>query len=134
MAINWTHITIGVSDFQRSIRFYEDYCDLKIVRDRRDPTGQGTVWLGTRSETAAAEPKFVLVLMKAESFSRIDHLGFQCDSRRAVDEIAGRAGREGILEYPPTDSGGAVGYWTIVRDPDGHFVEFTHGQPLAGLG
>jgi hypothetical protein len=27
-----------------------------------------------------------------------------------------------------------VGYFVIVREPSGHLVEFTHGQPLKGLG
>jgi hypothetical protein len=26
-----------------------------------------------------------------------------------------------------------VGYFAMVRDPDGHVVEFTFGQPLKGL-
>lgn len=132
MAINWTHITIGVSDFDRSIRFYEDFCNLKIVRDRRDEKGEGTVWLGTQTDSEET-PNFVLVLMKAEDFTRVDHLGFQCDSRETVEKVAKRAEAENILEYPPTDSGGAVGYWTIIKDPDGHFVEFTYGQPITGL-
>lgn len=132
MAINWTHITIGTRDFERSIKFYEEFCDLRIVRDRRDEKGEGTVWLGTQTDSEDA-PNFVLVIIKAEDFSRVDHLGFQCDSREKVEEIAKRAEAKGILEYPPTDSGGAVGYWTIVKDPDGHSVEFTFGQPIAGL-
>jgi hypothetical protein len=31
------------------------------------------------------------------------------------------------------DVGGVVGYFAMVRDPDGHLVEFTAGQPLRGL-
>jgi len=26
-----------------------------------------------------------------------------------------------------------VGYFAMVRDPDGHLIEFTFGQPLKGL-
>jgi hypothetical protein len=33
----------------------------------------------------------------------------------------------------PTDYGGSVGYFALVREPSGHLVEFTHGQPLKGL-
>ena len=63
----------------------------------------------------------------------MDHLGFQCDAREEVDRIAERGRGLGILVEPPTDSGGSVGYWALVRDPDGHLVEFTHGQPIRGL-
>jgi hypothetical protein len=31
------------------------------------------------------------------------------------------------------DHGGSVGYIALVREPSGHLVEFTHGQPLKGL-
>ena len=29
--------------------------------------------------------------------------------------------------------GGDIGYVAMLRDPDGHVVEFTFGQPIAGL-
>ncbi len=90
------------------------------------------MWLGPQPHSNQF-PEFVLVLMQGEVTARLEHLGFQCDSREEVDRIAREAEREGILVYPPEDSGGSVGYWTIVRDPDGHQVEFTFGQPLAGL-
>lgn len=129
--IRWTHITITVSSFERSIEFYRTMCGLEIVRDRR-LEGGGTVWLGYETQ-ANQDPLFVLVLMEGEVTDRLDHFGFQCDSRAEVDRIAGEAKSRSILAYAPTDSGGAVGYWTIIRDPDGHMVEFTYGQPIKGL-
>jgi hypothetical protein len=64
---------------------------------------------------------------------RIDHLGFQCAERSEVDRIAREGERLGILAEPPFEGGGDIGYVTMLRDPDGHLVEFTHGQPLRGL-
>lgn len=132
MAVKWTHITIGVGNFERSIGFYAEFCGLAVVRDRRTQGG-GTVWLGYPAPEGI-DPQFVLVIYEAEDFSRLDHFGFQCDSREAVDGIAARGRELGILVDPPTDSGGVVGYWTTLRDPDGHLVEFTFGQPLQGFG
>ncbi|HEX8748905.1 MAG TPA: VOC family protein [Pyrinomonadaceae bacterium] len=129
--IRWTHITITVAEMERSIEFYSSVCGLEIVRDRRREGG-GTVWLGYEPEDGE-DPAFVLVLMQGEVTDRLDHFGFQCDSRAEVDSIAEDASRRGILAFAPTDSGGSVGYWTIIRDPDGHMVEFTCGQPLKGL-
>ena len=131
MAVRWTHITITVGDLERSIDFYTNVCGLAVVRDRRREGG-GTVWLGP-VPAAGEDPTFVLVIMKGEVTDRLDHLGFQCESREQVEAVAAEAARRAILVHPPQDSGGAVGFWTTIRDPDGHQVEFTFGQPLKGL-
>jgi catechol 2,3-dioxygenase-like lactoylglutathione lyase family enzyme len=131
MGVRWTHITITVSDLDRSIDFYRKACGLSVVRDRR-LEGGSTVWLGY--EPADGEwPTYVLVLVVGEVTNRLDHFGFQCDTREEVDRIAREGERLGILAHPPTDAGGTVGYFAMLRDPDGHTVEFTYGQPLRGL-
>ncbi len=131
MAVHWTHLTITVSNFARTLDFYSSFCGLSLLRDRRKEGG-GAIWLGP--EPADGElPDFLLVVLQAEVTARIDHLGFQCESKAEVDAIAARASDLEILVHSPTDSGGAVGYWTMIRDPDGHLVEFTHGQPIKGL-
>ena len=127
----WTHITINVSDLERSIQFYTSLCGLAIVRDRR-PEGRHNVWLGPQ-QRAGEDPVFVLVLIQDEVKARLDHFGFQCESRAEVDRIAESARVQNILVEPAQDIGGVVGYFTMVRDPDGHLVEFTAGQPLRGL-
>jgi catechol 2,3-dioxygenase-like lactoylglutathione lyase family enzyme len=129
--IRWTHITITVSRIDDSVEFYRSVCGLEVVRDRR-LEGGGTVWLGYEPE-GDENPTFVLVLMEGQVTDRLDHFGFQCDSREEVNRIAREAEGRGILVNAPKDSGGSVGYWTIIRDPDGHMVEFTFGQPLKGL-
>ena len=131
MSPRWTHITINCSNLDRSIEFYTSLCGLSIVRDRR-LEGRHNVWLGP--ETAPGEdPIFVLVVVQDEVKARLDHFGFQCESRAEVDRIAELARAQNILVEPPLDVGGIVGYFTMVRDPDGHIVEFTAGQPLKGL-
>ena len=131
MATRWTHLTITVSDIDRAIDFYTSFCNLTVVRDRR-LEGGGTVWLGPTTPPGE-RPIFLLVLGQGEVTSRMDHLGFQCELREQVDQMAEKGRRLGILVEPPTDVGGVVGYFTILRDPDGHLVEFTHGQPIEGL-
>lgn len=131
MMVRWTHVTITVSNIDRSIDFYTSFCGLSVVRDRRREGG-GTVWLGPDPPTGK-NPTFLLVIGQGEVTSRMDHLGFQCDSREQVDQIAERGRQLGILVEPPRDAGGVVGYFTMVSDPDGHLVEFTHGQPIEGL-
>ena len=131
MATRWTHVTMTVSNIDRSITFYTSFCNLSVVRNRRKEGG-GTVWLGPETPEGK-KPTFLLVIGQGEVTSRIDHLGFQCEERNQVDEIADKGRQLGILVEPPTDLGGVVGYFTTLRDPDGHLVEFTYGQPIEGL-
>jgi catechol 2,3-dioxygenase-like lactoylglutathione lyase family enzyme len=131
MPTRWTHITINASNLDASVEFYTSFCGLSIVRDRRIE-GRHNVWLGPAT-APAEDPVFVLVIVQDEVKARLDHFGFQCDSREELDRIAELASRQNILVQPPTDVGGVVGSFAMVRDPDGHIVEFTFGQPLRGL-
>lgn len=131
MTIRWTHITINASNLDVSVEFYTSFCGLSIVRDRR-LEGRHNVWLGPPTPPGE-DPVFVLVIVQDEVKARLDHFGFQCDSRGEVDRIVARARQQDILVQPPLDAGGVVGYFAMVRDPDGHIVEFTFGQPLRGL-
>lgn len=129
--MRWTHITIPASDLEGSIRFFTSICGLSVVRDRR-LEGGGTVWLGPVPPDGE-DPEFVVVVSRGEVREPLDHLGFQCDRRADVTAIAERAHASGTLVEGPTDHGGSVGYFVVVREPSGHLVEFTHGQPLRGL-
>jgi catechol 2,3-dioxygenase-like lactoylglutathione lyase family enzyme len=131
MPPRWTHITIKVSDINRSVDFYTGICGLSIVRDRRQE-GRHNVWLGPPVDSSE-DPHFVLVMVEDEVRSRLDHFGFQCNSRAEVDGVAELARQQDILVDPPTDIGGVVGYFITIRDPDGHLIEFTFGQPIQGL-
>ncbi len=130
MAPRWTHVVLKVRDLERSIAVYRRFCALEVVRDGR-PAGH-TVWLAP-VRRGDGPPAFVLVLYLTAVDCRVDHLGFQCATRQEVDVVAAEGERLGILAEPPFDGGGDIGYVTMLRDPDGHRVEFTHGQPLLGL-
>jgi lactoylglutathione lyase len=129
--MRWTHFTLPVDNLDGSVRFFTEVCGLSLVRDRR-VEGGNTVWLGPEPE-AGQDPEFVLVAFTGEVVQPLDHFGFQCGSRAEVAAIAERAGNEGSLVEGPTDFGGSVGYFAVVRKPSGHLVEFTFGQPLRGL-
>ncbi len=125
-----THLALGVRDLDRTIDFYRRHAKLHVVHDRRDGHSR-VVWLSERIE----EPDFVLVLLEVDAEppvapSTLQHLGFAVASRAEVDVAAEAGRREGILEVPPTYAGPVVGYFCIIRDPDGNQVEFSHGQPI----
>ena len=113
--MRWTHFTIPVSDLDGSIGFFTSVCGLSVVRDRRLEGGR-TVWLGP-TPAEGEDPEFVVVISRGEVREPLDHFGFQCDRREDVTAIASRAKDKGMLVEGPTDHGGSVGYFAIVREP-----------------
>src|SRR4029077_12785420 len=95
----WTHVTINCSDIDASVDFYTSFCGLSIVRDRR-LEGRHNVWLGPRTPPGE-DPVFVLVIVQDEVRARLDHFGFQCDSREEVDRIAALAPPQNIFVGTP---------------------------------
>lgn len=116
------HFTLPLCNFRDSIAFFTGECGLSIVRDRRIEGGS-TVWLGP-APAQGRDPEFVLVVFEGEVKEPLDHFGFQCETRAEIEDIAVRARATGSLIEGPTDAGGSVGYFVVVREPSGHRVEF----------
>jgi catechol 2,3-dioxygenase-like lactoylglutathione lyase family enzyme len=98
---------------------------------RRQDDSTTVVWLGERGH----ERDFVIVLLgmphrDAVTPGPIAHIGYAVDSREIVDRLGALADSAGILLERPRDAGPIVGYFCIVEDPDGNWVEFSHGQSL----
>ena len=130
MAISLTHIALHVRDLDACVAFYQSYAGMHLVHQRQS-RGKQVVWLGHPGH----ETEFILVILpggpgREQLSTDFSHLGFALESREAVDAIAERAGREGILEWQPKQEPFPVGYYCGVRDPDGNFIEFSYGQPL----
>jgi hypothetical protein len=66
----------------------------------------------------------------AISAGPVSHFGFAVPSREAVDAIASEAKDAGLLQFGPMFLNPYAGYLCILNDPDGHHVEFSHGQSL----
>jgi catechol 2,3-dioxygenase-like lactoylglutathione lyase family enzyme len=125
-----THVATRSRDVAKSVDFYQRFVGLHVVHDRRDGSVR-VVWL---SETPH-DPSFVLVVIgipheEYADRSLAEHFGYDLPSRAAVDELAARGAAEGILLQGPVDAGPIVGYFCMLRDPDGNIVEFSHGQPI----
>jgi predicted lactoylglutathione lyase len=97
------------------------------------------IWLSDRS--IADDNAFVLVLQEGtpraipdarpqSALGPVSHLGFALVSRDAVDAIAAVGKQAGLLRFGPTFLNRYAGYLCILQDPDGHNVEFSHGQSL----
>lgn len=122
-----THVALTVTDLDASVAFYARYTGMRVVHER-DEQGSRVAWISDLTRP------FVLVLMQAERVEHrlagFCHIGVGCASRAEVDSLAELARSEGRLALGPTDSGGPIGYWVFLRDPDGHQLELSYGQQI----
>jgi catechol 2,3-dioxygenase-like lactoylglutathione lyase family enzyme len=130
MAAHLTHVALFVAEVQRTVDFYRTFVGLHVVHDRTD-AGVRVVWL---SETPQ-EPTFVIVAIGVSPGPpavppHMAHFGFDLPSRAAVDEMAARGAAAGVLAQAAADGGPIVGYYCLLRDPDGNLVEFSCGQSI----
>jgi catechol 2,3-dioxygenase-like lactoylglutathione lyase family enzyme len=124
-----THLAMQVPDLDAAIAFYQRYCGMQVVHERKSDSR--VVWLAEPGK----ERLFIFVLLPGaqgpeRAESDYSHLGFALGSQAEVDAIAERARTEGCLVWPPRQEPYPVGYYCGIRDPAGNVVEFSYGQPL----
>jgi len=141
---SWTHLALHVQKLEPSIKFYEEFTALRVIQRHSDAssTGMNVVWLSDAVE--GGRPTFVLVLLEGLPqfppgglvslpqlpLGPMSHLGFSLGSRKEVDELAALAKSRRILRHGPGFLNENAGYLCIIEDPDGHLIEFSHGQAL----
>ena len=121
--IGLTHVALPVRSLPASVAFYGKYAAMQTVHRR-----PGVVWVSDRTRP------FALVLIETANEIKpllpMAHLGVGVRSREEVDRLSRLAREEKCLARPPEDSGPPVGYWALIRDPDGHTLEVAFGQEL----
>lgn len=121
-----THVALPVADLERSIGFYAEFANMRVVHRRGEP-GEQVAWISDMTRP------FVVVLLEHRSDHRLAgwaHLGVAVGSRDEVDRSLERAARAGHEVTGPSDSGPPVGYWGMISDPDGHNLELSYGQEV----
>jgi catechol 2,3-dioxygenase-like lactoylglutathione lyase family enzyme len=121
--IGLTHIALPVHSLAASVAFYAKYANMQAVHRR-----PGVVWISDRTRP------FAVVLIETSNEIKpllpMAHLGVGVRSREEVDRLCQLARDDRCLAREPEDSGPPVGYWALIRDPDGHTLEVAHGQEL----
>ena len=121
--IGLTHVALPVRSLDASVAFYARYARMQPVHRR-----PGVAWISDRTRP------FAIVLIETsggiEPLRPIAHLGVGVASAAEVDRLCRLARDENCLLREPEDSGPPVGYWALLRDPDGHTLEIAYGQEL----
>lgn len=121
-----THIALPVHSLEASVAFYAQYAGMHAVHRRH-----GVVWLSDRTRP------FAIVLIESAGAIHpllpMAHLGVGVASTEEVDRLSGLAREAQCLIREPQDSGPPVGYWALIRDPDGHTLEVAYGQEVASV-
>lgn len=120
--IGLTHVALPAQDLVASASFYEHFAHMHVVHRR-----ESVLWLSDKTRP------FVIVLVESEHITPLAplaHLGVGCESREAVDLLCDAARDQECLISGPEDSGPPVGYWALIRDPDGHTLEVSYGQDV----
>lgn len=128
MGARLTHITLHVSALDACVRFYQRYCNFKVIDDQ--VKGEQRVVCMAES---GRESEFVLQLFsggedKAAAPEAYHHFGFAVDSRAAVDDAIAKGREEGILIGEPEDGPFPTGYFCGLNDPNGNNVEISYGH------
>jgi catechol 2,3-dioxygenase-like lactoylglutathione lyase family enzyme len=128
-AIGFSHISVKVSDIDKSVAFYKRWAGLHVIDRLEDPkTGAKAARMGDRTQ----DNVFVLALVQhgevQHQLAGMGHIGIGCADRAEVDRLSKEADAEGCLRMGPVDSGFPLGYWSFLLDPDGHQLELSYGQ------
>ena len=118
------HVTLTVSDLDRSVQWYERVFDTKVILDE-DPGPFRRAVLLVGGQTLVGFHQFpdpADTLPFNERRVGLDHLAFACDSRSDLEAWAARLDGLGIANGGVVDA--AYGSGLSFRDPDNIALEF----------
>ena len=125
------HLALACRDISKTVEFYKRYAEMEVIHDRHEHEARVT-WIRHRRDRNG----LILVLIQGSTIPKtpkglVNHLGFHVANDHEVDLISKMADSENCLVEPAKNGGNILGYYCIVRDPDGNLLEFSYGQAKA---
>lgn len=123
------HTMIRVGDLERSLQFYIEVLDMKLLRRKDYPDGKFTlafVGYGDESEQAVMELTYNWGVDKYDLGNAFGHIAIGVsDIYKTCEEIKRRGGKV-VREPGPMKHGTTV--IAFVEDPDGYKLELIEGR------
>ena len=119
------HTMLRVGDMQRSVRFYTDVLDMKVLRttDRPDQKYSLTfVGYGTEESTAVLELTYNYGVERYDLGTAFGHIAIAVPDVKGACERVRKNGGKVTREAGPVKGGTTV--IAFVEDPDGYKIEF----------
>jgi len=123
-----THVALFCSDIEASVAFYTRHVGLDEIHRRVDD-GTTVVWMGEQPH-ASHNVIVLLGIPHRSGEGPVAHLGYAMKRHEDVDRVAEGGRKAGLDVQGPVEAGPIVGYYCMLRDPDGNWIEFSHGQAL----
>jgi lactoylglutathione lyase len=118
------HTMLRTGDLDRSLKFYTEVLQMRLLRRREYPDGKFTlafVGYGDEDSEAVIELTYNWGVEKYEIGSGYGHIAIAVDdAKKACDEVRARGGRV-TREAGPMKHGTTV--IAFIEDPDGYKVE-----------
>ncbi len=123
------HTMIRVGDLDKSIRFYTDIFNMRLLRQKEYPAGRFTlafVGYGDESENAAIELTYNWDTSSYDLGNGFGHIAIAVDDAYAACEAIKAKGGQVVREAGPMKHGTTV--IAFVKDPDGYMIELIQGR------
>lgn len=118
------HTMLRVGDLERSVAFYTQVLDMKLLRRKDYPDGQFTlafVGYGDEAEHTVLELTYNWGVGKYDLGIAFGHIAIEVDDVHAACAAAKRQGATVVREAGPMNAGTTI--VAFIADPDGYYIE-----------
>lgn len=125
----FNNLSIHVHNMDESREFFRRWCAMEIFH-------HGSLTQSCRAASPGLRDDFQIVLCAApapvlqNNERDISHIGIAVETKYELESLYRRAQAAGLVHWPLHTRPYPAGTLFSIKDPDGHIVEFSHGQPL----